>query len=117
MAVSTIKADSVETIELTTNTLSHLASATATLYRRGNIGIIRIYMKNTANDVAVGNDVSFKVSGLPRPLLCESKGIGFSGTTAMVCKVNTDNNVFARAIGSAWVRSYDVVCEVVVLFA
>jgi len=114
---STIKADSVETIELTTNTLTHLASATATLYRRGNKGIIKIYMKNTASDVAVGDDVSFKVSGLPRPLLCESRGIGFSGATAMVCLVGMDGGVLARAIGSAWVRNYDVVCEVTVVFA
>lgn len=117
MAVSKIKADSIETIELTVSGLVHLASAEATLYRRGNVGVIYIYMKNTAYDVATGNDVFFNISGLPRPIVNDTAyGVGFSGATTMVCVVGA-TGVTGRVTGSAWYRSYDIVCKATVLFA
>lgn len=118
MATSTIKkpAESVVITTFTTTNLSHLASASATLYRMGNIGILRIGAKNSNATLNVGNDATFNISNSPT-MPTYFQGIGYSGSTACICAVSPTGAVNIRATGIAWQPNYDLSATIPVVFS
>lgn len=95
-------------VNLSTSSLNHLASASATLSYFGKSGLLAVTAKNTSSALAAGSDASFTITDLP-PLAVSSRGCGFSGTTCMVANVLQGTGVVTmRAIASQWGASYDV---------
>ena len=91
----------------TSNLSSNISVASASYVKNGRIAIITLSC--TANtDVAVGNDVTFKISGM------KSYGggysAGYSGNTCGVVKLTAgtgnDMNVSIRITGSAFLNQY-----------
>lgn len=115
MATSIIKAIPLEEKTLTTSSLNHLESATAKLYRKGNVGVIAINAKNTEEALAVGSDASFTISGLP-PIAYESKGLGYSGSSALVVTARA-TQIAIRVTGSQWTGGYTLGASVIVVFS
>lgn len=103
------------TTTYTTTSLQHLASASATLYRVGKVGILHIYAKNTSSSLTVGSSATFTISGLPT-LAIDSKGCGYSGNTVMIGGVDTNGSVVLRATASDWLGGYDTIVTIPVLF-
>lgn len=104
-----------KTLTVTTNTLDHLSSVTATLTYRGKTGILYIGATNTNANLAVGSSATFRFTNLPA-LQVASTGAGYSGSTAMVASVSTTAATL-RVTGAPWVAGYDCSIYIPVLLA
>lgn len=98
----------------TTSGLTHLASAEASATREGKNGLLIVAIKNTGADIAAGGDASCDIS-MPR-LAGYCRGIGYSGTTAMVATISPTGHVTFRVIGGPWIQNYTASVTIPILY-